>query len=112
MRGPDTNIDHRRVPNLETWFRRHGMALAASRDPQDYRPGDIVSWRLPRGQPHIGIVSDRRSPDGLRPLVIHNIGVGTQEQDVLFDWQIMGHFRYFRGLSASRPVHAGHPTDS
>lgn len=112
MRGPDPNIDQRRVPNLETWFGRHGMALAPSRQAQDYRPGDIVSWRLERGRPHIGIVSDRRSRDGLRPLVIHNIGYGVWEQDVLFDWQISGHFRYFHGLSASRAGQPGHHADS
>ncbi len=108
MREPDANIDHRRVPNLETWFRRHGMALTASTSAPDYLPGDIVSWRLPHGQPHIGIVSDRRSADGLRPLVIHNIGLGAQEQDVLFDWRISGHFRYFRALTAPTTAPQGH----
>ena len=112
MREADPNIDHRRVPNLETWFRRHGMALTASLQARDYLPGDIVSWRLERGQPHIGIVSDRRSAEGLRPLVIHNIGYGAQEQDVLFDWQINGHFRYFRGLTASRVGQPGRHADS
>jgi uncharacterized protein YijF (DUF1287 family) len=95
LRHPDPNIDQRRVPNLETYFRRHGMALPASKNPRDFLPGDIVSWRLERGQPHIGVVSERRSRDGQRPLIIHNIGWGTREEDVLFDWPMAGHFRYF-----------------
>lgn len=102
MRGPDPNIDHRRVPNLETYFRRHGMALPLSKQAHDYQPGDIVSWRLEQGAPHIGIVSDRRSRDGLRPLVIHNKGWGAREDDVLFSWQMTGHFRYFSASSATR----------
>lgn len=91
----DPNIDHRRVPNLETWLARRGSRLAVTADPADYRAGDLVSWRLDRGQPHIGIVSDHRSGDGLRPLIVHNIGAGTQLEDVLFAWQISAHFRYF-----------------
>jgi len=91
---PDRNIDHRRVPNLETYFRRHGELLATSTQPADYAAGDIVSWRLDSGLPHIGIVSARRVDD--RPLVIHNIGAGVQEEDVLFAWRIVGHWRYPR----------------
>lgn len=95
LRGPDSNIDHRRVPNLETLFRRRGFALPINAIAQDYRPGDVVSWRLPNGLAHIGLVSDRLVSDGSkRPLVIHNIGVGTQEEDVLFAWKIVGHFRW------------------
>ena len=92
LRRPDRNIDHRRVPNLETWLRRQGAALGASDDPADYLPGDIVSWRLPGGLPHIGIVSDRRV-DG-RPLILHNIGAGTREEDILFAYPIEGRFRW------------------
>ena len=92
---PDPNIDHRRVPNLETWLRRGGYSLAPGVDPVQYRAGDLVSWRLERGQPHIGIVSDLRSADGSRPLIVHNIGDGTRIEDVLFRWQPVGHFRYF-----------------
>jgi len=91
LRQPDRNIDHRRVPNLETWLRRQGAALSASDDPADYQPGDIVSWRLPGGLPHIGIVSDRRV-DG-RPLILHNIGRGAQEEDILFTYPMTGHYR-------------------
>lgn len=92
LRGPDRNIDHRRVPNLETWLRRQGAALSASEDPVDYQAGDIVSWRLPGGLPHIGIVSDRRVEG--RPLILHNIGAGVQEEDVLFAFPIEGRFRW------------------
>lgn len=91
----DPNIDHRRVPNLETWLRRRGSQLAVTSEPANFRAGDLVSWRLEKGQPHIGIVSDQRSGDGRRPLIVHNIGAGTQLEDVLFAWQISAHFRYF-----------------
>jgi uncharacterized protein YijF (DUF1287 family) len=90
---PDRNIDHRRVPNLATWFKRQGYALPVSQDAATYMPGDIVTWILGGGQPHIGIVSDRRSEDGARPLVIHNIGWGAREEDALFEYRITGHFR-------------------
>ncbi len=94
---PDRNIDHRRVPNLETWARRAGHALPVGADPAAYRPGDLVSWRLPNGLPHIGLVSDRLAPDGSgRRLVVHNIGAGARVEDVLFAWPPVGHFRVFR----------------
>lgn len=93
----DKNIDHRRVPNLETYFTRAGQALPITDAPSDYKPGDIVSWRLDSnsgsgGLPHIGIVSERLSRRGT-PLVIHNIGRGPEESDMLFDHRITGHFR-------------------
>ena len=101
LRAPDRNIDHRRVPNLETYLRRAGHALPASTRAADYRPGDLVSWRLPGGLPHIGVVSDRRAGDGSgRPLVVHNIGAGTQVEDVLLAWPPVGHFRLFREAGA------------
>jgi uncharacterized protein len=90
---PDTNIDHRRVPNLATFFTRHGSKLPAPADPTAYKPGDIVTWLLTAGVPHIGIVSNKRSPAGV-PLVIHNIGRGTLEEDMLFRYQVTGHYRY------------------
>lgn len=90
---PDGNIDHRRVRVLAVFFRRHGRALPASRSPGDYLPGDLVTWRLPSGSDHIGIVSDRRTAGGV-PLVLHNIGSGTREEDILFAYPITGHFRY------------------
>ncbi len=101
LRAPDRNIDHRRVPNLETFLTRAGHALPASARAADYRPGDLVSWRLPGGLPHIGVVSDRRARDGSgRWLVVHNIGAGTQVEDVLLAWPPTGHFRLFRDAGA------------
>jgi uncharacterized protein len=92
---PDPNIDHRRVPNLETFFRRKGGARTASRTASDYRPGDVVSWRLSGGGlPHIGVVT-RKKRDG-QPLVAHNIGAGTKEEPCLFDWPMTGWFRFER----------------
>lgn len=90
---PDSSIDHRRVPNLMTWFRRQGMALPVSREAGAYRPGDVVTWNLGRGQTHIGLVSDRTGVDGV-PLILHNIGRGTREEDLLFRFEITGHYRF------------------
>ncbi len=95
MTGPDSNIDHRRVPNLETFFARMGARLPRSDDPADYRPGDIVAWNLRADAgwlPHIGIVTDRIAPSG-RPMIAHNIGAGPELEDVLFDWKITGRYR-------------------
>ncbi|MDF2074017.1 DUF1287 domain-containing protein [Pseudomonas mendocina] len=89
---PDSNIDHRRVPNLMTWFKRHGWSLPVSQDADSYRAGDIVTWDLGRGLTHIGIVSDRQASNGA-PLILHNIGRGTQEEDILFTYRITGHYR-------------------
>jgi uncharacterized protein YijF (DUF1287 family) len=94
LQKPDTNIDHRRVPNLQTFFERMGAAQRVSADPAAYRPGDIVTWRLPTNLPHIGIVTDRRTGDGKRPLVAHNIGNGPTLEDMLFAFPITGHYRY------------------
>ena len=90
---PDKNIDHRRVPNLETYLTRRGMALPISEKASDYSPGDIVTWRLGARLPHIGIVSDKVSRKGT-PLIIHNIGAGPKQEDILFDYPIHGHFRF------------------
>lgn len=93
LQKPDGNIDHRRVPNLEVFFRRHGQSLSLS-DKTTFKAGDIVTWRLPQSNlPHIGIVSDKRAADGT-PLIIHNIGRGTREENVLFAYPLKGHFRY------------------
>lgn len=97
---PDKNIDHRRVPNLETYFNRQGTALPISESASDYAPGDIVTWRLGGSLPHIGIVSDRTAPDGT-PLIIHNIGVGPKEENVLFAYDIVGHFRFTPNIDPS-----------
>lgn len=93
LHSTDRNIDHRRVPNLQTFFTRHGHKLAITKRAEDYQPGDIVTWRLSNGLPHIGLVSDRRNREGV-PLILHNIGAGTQEQDLLFAFEITGHYRY------------------
>ena len=89
---PDRNIDHRRVPNLMTYFARAGYGRAPTRKPGDYLPGDIVAWDLGRGVLHIGIVSDLRTGQGT-PLIIHNIGAGAREEDILFRHGIIGHYR-------------------
>ena len=89
---PDPNIDHRRVPNLAMFFARNGESLPVTAVASDYRPGDIVTWRLPSGHPHIGLVTDRAAHG--RSLVVHNIGWGTELEDVLFVYPITGHYRY------------------
>src|SRR5881394_2434627 len=91
---PDTNIDHRRVPNLMVFFSRKGESLAATENPADYLPGDIVTWDLGGNVPHIGIVVDAKSAQGGRHLIVHNIGQGPRREDVLFAWKITGHYRY------------------
>lgn len=92
--GTDRNIDHRRVPNLQTYFRRHGKQLRVSENPQNYLPGDIVTWMLPGNLPHIGIVTDKKADDGLTPLIVHNIGMGPKLENRLFSYNITGHYRY------------------
>jgi uncharacterized protein YijF (DUF1287 family) len=92
LRRPDRNIDHRRVPNLQTWFARQGWSLAPSQSATGYKPGDLVTWMLPGNLPHIGIVSDRTSWRDV-PLIIHNIGSGAREEDILFAYPITGHYR-------------------
>jgi hypothetical protein len=91
----DTNIGHRRVPNLMTFFARKGETLGVSTRIEDYSPGDLVTWDLGGNVPHIGIVVDRKSARTGRSLVVHNIGRGPQMEDVLFNWKITGHYRYF-----------------
>lgn len=91
---PDKNIDHRRVPNLQAFFKRFGQVLDVTDNPGDYRPGDLVTWMLPGNLPHIGIVIDKSSTDGKRPLIAHNIGQGPRINDMLFDYPITGHYRY------------------
>lgn len=94
LRGPDPNIDHRRVPNLQRYFERRGEVLPVSREGGDYAAGDIVTWRLPNGQPHIGIVTGIQVPGSDRPMIVHNIGRGPQLEDMLFTFEITGHYRY------------------
>jgi uncharacterized protein YijF (DUF1287 family) len=94
LSGPDPNIDHRRVPNLQTLFSRKGVVLGVTDDPKDYAAGDLVTWMVDENLPHIGIVVDRRSRDGKRPLIVHNIGRGPVLEDMLFEYPITGHYRY------------------
>ncbi len=91
---PDTNIDHRRVPNLQTFFTRKGKKLTMTDNAEDYQPGDLVTWMLGNKLPHIGIVVDKKSEDGERYLIVHNVGTGPQLEDVLFAYPISGHYRY------------------
>jgi len=100
---PDASIDHRRVPNLMTYFRRAGFATPPTRAGSDYLPGDIVAWDLGRGILHIGIVSDARSITDV-PLVIHNIGAGAREEDLLFRFTIIGHYRLLLPAIGASPA--------
>lgn len=97
---PDSNIDHRRVPNLQAFFSRHGESLAVSQQGSHYQPGDLVTWMLPGNLPHIGIVVDKTSTDGQRPLIVHNIGAGPVLADMLFDYSITGHYRFMPGAGS------------
>ena len=90
----DRNIDHRRVPNLMTFFSRHGAALEISPKADQYKPGDLVCWRLDGHLTHIGIVSSVKSTDAQRFQIVHNIGRGQVLEDCLFDFEIIGHYRY------------------
>jgi len=94
LKRPDTNIDHRRVPNLQVFFRRHGSELSVTKDPQEYKAGELVTWMLPGNLPHIGIVTNRISADGQRPMIVHNIGRGPKIEDMLFRYPITGHYSY------------------
>ena len=96
---PDPNIDHRRVPNLQTLFKRKGILLPITKNPNDYVAGDLVSWMLPGNLHHIGIVTDSHSQDDNKPLIVHNIGSGPVIEDILFDYQITGHYRYYGSLN-------------
>jgi len=93
---PDTNIDHRRVPNLQTFFTRNGKSLPITNKVDDYKPGDVVAWDLDgKGMTHIGIVSNFYNETTERYSIIHNIGGGTKAEDRIFEWKIIGHYRYF-----------------
>ena len=94
LQSTDTNIDHRRVPNLQTFFKRNGKELNVSQNGNDYQMGDLVTWMLPGNLPHIGIVSDQYTQDSKRPKIIHNIGSGPVEDDILIKYEITGHYRY------------------
>ncbi len=91
---PDKNIDHRRVPNLQAFFKRHGQSIKITNLAKDYQAGDIISWMVNGNLPHIGIVVNKRSADGKRPMIVHNIGRGPELEDMLFKYPITGHYRY------------------
>src|SRR5690606_1905179 len=91
---PDKNIDHRRVPNLMTFFESYGEVKPITDDPDDYLTGDIVCWDLGEGVTHIGLVVNKKSSDGKRNLIVHNIGGGQVLADCLFDFKIIGHYCY------------------
>jgi uncharacterized protein YijF (DUF1287 family) len=95
LRKTDTNIDHRRVPNLRAYFERHGESLIVTDKAENYRAGDLVTWSLAPRKPHIGIVAEQFSmTDPQRRLMIHNIGSGPVLEDMLFRFKITGHYRY------------------
>lgn len=94
LKTTDRNIDHRRVPNLMTFFKRQGAEQPITNAPEDYLPGDVVCWSLGEGLTHIGIVVAMKSNDDVRYLIVHNIGAGQVLQDCLFDSKIIGHYRY------------------
>ena len=94
----DRNIDHRRVANLMVFFKRNGDSLPVTRRAGDYAPGDLVTWDLGNGLNHIGIVVDQKSTASGRYMIVHNIGQGPKMEDVLFNWKITGHYRYFGPL--------------
>ena len=93
LKRPDRNIDHRRVLNLQTFFKRRGFLQPVTKDPGDYLPGDLVTCTVPPNLPHVMVVSDKKTSDGV-PLAIHNIGAGAQEENVLFTYPLTGHYRW------------------
>jgi uncharacterized protein YijF (DUF1287 family) len=94
LNSTDKNIDHRRVPNLQAFFKRHGEDLKISNNKTDYSVGDIVTWVLPGNLPHIGMVIDQVDPVSDNPMIVHNIGRGPKIDDMIFDYKITGHFRF------------------
>lgn len=94
LKTTDKNIDHRRVPNLMTFFERSGETKPISNSNSNYQPGDIVCWNLGGATTHIGVLSNVKSKDGQRYLVVHNIGNGQELEDCLFDFTIIGHYAY------------------
>ena len=94
LKTTDKNIDHRRVPNLMTYFKRQEAAKPITKNASDYIPGDVVSWNLGGAITHIGIVVNKKSSDGKRHLIVHNIGAGQVVEDCLFKFKIIGHYRF------------------
>lgn len=104
LKSPDPNIDHRRALNLMAFFTRQGKGLPVSTKAEDYLPGDVVAWRLPSGREHVGIVSDAPSRDPKRMLVVHNLWAGAKLEDILFEYPILGHYRYFQSRAEKGKV--------
>ena len=98
---PDSNIDHRRVPNLMTYFKRQGAEIPITNKGEDYIPGDIVSWNLGGGLNHIGVVVNKKSNDNRRFMIVHNIGEGQVLEDCLFNYTITGHYRFLKKIDLS-----------
>ena len=96
LKTTDRNIDHRRVPNLMTYFKRNGATQPITKETKDYLPGDVVAWNLGGATTHIGIVVNKRSEDGKRYMIVHNIGAGQVLEDCLFKFKIIGHYRFRR----------------
>jgi uncharacterized protein YijF (DUF1287 family) len=94
LKRPDANIDHRRVPNLQRFFKRKLAELPVTESADDYLPGDLVTCTVPPNLPHIMIVSSTKDSSNIRPLVVHNIGHGTVEEDRLFEFPLTGHYRW------------------
>ena len=94
LKKPDPNIDHRRVPNLEVFFSRKGQSLPVSKHPKDYKTGELVTWMINGKLPHIGIVTNKKTPDGKRPMLVHNVGAGQILKNCLFSYEIVGHYKY------------------
>lgn len=112
LKRPDKNIDHRRVPNLMRYFERRHITLKQNLNrPETYLPGDLVTWDLGRGVLHIGVVSDRRTGD--HPLIIHNIGSGTKEENILLQYKVLGHYRikWVPQRAATPGTHSVSPTE-
>lgn len=100
-RKPDPNIDHRRVPNLMTYFSRKGKAVPITAAVSDYLPGDVVAWDLGNGTLHMGLITDEPIQGGTGYLAVHNIGAGALLEDVLLRWRVIGHYRYFETAAAA-----------
>lgn len=96
LKRTDSNIDHRRVPNLMTFFKRKGAEVPISNKATDYHAGDVVCWNLGGAITHTGIVSTKKTKDGKRNFIVHNIGSGQVLEDCLFDYKIIGHYRYYK----------------
>ena len=99
LKKPDKNIDHRRVPNQMTYFERQGASLTITNDSKNYLPGDIVAWDLGGGTTHIGIVVNKKSSNSENYMIVHNIGTGQNIDDCLFNFKIIGHYRFLRNIN-------------